>query len=134
MGKHRTVDNERMTIRDERGGIFKVIIWLAILGVILFDLGSIVFNIFSLDSTADTIANEVSNVSRFDALKDPRALKEKAAELADAQNAKLVKFTIGTDGIIRLSLRRRAKTIVVGRIGPIEDWAKATGEGQATTE
>lgn len=128
------VDNVRMTVRDERGAIVKLIIGLVIVGVILFDAGSIVFNIFSLDSTADTIATEVSNVSRFDALKDPTALKEKAAELAKKENARLVKFAIGSDGIIRLSIRRKAKTIAVGRIGPIKDWAKATGSGRAATD
>jgi hypothetical protein len=123
-----------MALRDERGGIVKWLIGLVILGVVLFDAGSIIVNIFSLDSTADQIANEVSNVSRLDAINNPTILEQRAAALAKDEHSKLATFSVGTDGIIRLTLKRRAHTLIVGRIGAIKDWAKATGSGRAATD
>ena len=128
------VDNAAMTWNDERGGIVKWLIGLVIFGVIVFDAGSIVYNIFSLDAAADDIAVEVSTGAALDAVNNPALLKAKAKELATEKDAKLVEFTIGTDGIIRLKLRRVAKTLLVSRIEAIEDWGKATGSGQATTK
>jgi hypothetical protein len=123
-----------MALRDERGGIVKWLIGLVILGVVLFDAGSIIVNIFSLDSTADQIANEVSNVSRLDAINNPTILEQRAAALAKDEHSKLATFSVGTDGIIRLTLKRRAHTLIVGRISAIKDWAKATGSGRAATD
>ncbi|MEA2461765.1 MAG: hypothetical protein QOH90_1942 [Actinomycetota bacterium] len=134
MRKHSSVDNAAMRFSDERGGIVKWLLTLVILGVILFDAGSIVFNIFSIDAAADDIAVEVSTGVTFDPVTNQNALKEKALELAKEKDAKLVAFSVGTDGIIRLKLRRKADTLLVGRIDAISDWARATGDGQATTK
>jgi hypothetical protein len=134
MSSLKSVDNDGMTTKNERGGMIKGLLMLAVLIVVLFDVGSIVFNLFTLDSTADDIANQVSTVSRLEAISNQRQLKEQAAALAKESDARLTKFSVGSDGIIRLSLRREAKTLVVGRIGAIEDWAKANGDGQAVTE
>jgi hypothetical protein len=123
-----------MRFQDERGGIVKWLISLVILGVVLFDAGSIVFNIFSIDAAADDIAVEVSTVGNLDAVANQNALKAEAARLAEEKNAKLVKFTVGTDGVIRLTLKRKANTLLVGRIDAISDWARATGEGTASTK
>ena len=133
MQKHLAVDNAPMRLSDERGGIVKWLLVLVVLGVILFDAGSIIFNIFSIDAAADDIAVEVTTGGSFDAVSNQFALKAKAAELAKAKDAKLVSFSVGTDGIVRLKLKRKANTLVVGRIDAISDWAKATGEGQAST-
>jgi hypothetical protein len=40
---------------------------------------------------------------------------------------------IDDEGTITIRLRRVADTLVVGRIGAIEDWAKATTNGRAGT-
>ena len=128
------VDNAGMRFSDERGGIVKVLLILAVLGVILFDGGSIIFNIFSTDAAADDIAVQVSTVGNLDAVSHQRELKAEAEALAEEQNAKLIEFTVGTDGVVRLQLRRKAKTLVVGRIDAISDWARATGEGTAATK
>ncbi|MEA2498298.1 MAG: hypothetical protein QOH26_703 [Actinomycetota bacterium] len=128
------VDNATMRLSDERGGIVKWLLTLVILGVVLFDAGAIVFNIFSVDSDADDIAIEVSKLAEFDAVSNQVALKAEAKRLAEEKDAKLIKFAVGTDGIIRLTLKRKADTLVVGRIDAISDWARATGEGTATTK
>ena len=133
MERVKPVDNAVMKWSDERGGIVKWLIGLAIFGVIAFDAGSIIYNIFSLDAAADDIAVEVTTGATFDSVNNPGILKAKAKELATDKDAKLIEFSIGTDGIVRLTLRRRAHTLVVSRISAIEDWARATGSGQAST-
>ena len=133
MQRNLTVDNAAMRFSDERGGIVKWLLTLAIVGVIIFDAGSIVFNIFSVDSDADDIANEVATGAGLNATTNAIALKKEAELLAESKDARLVKFAVGTDGVIRLTLKRKADTLVVGRIDAISDWARATGEGTATT-
>ena len=133
MPKHSSVDNAAMRFSDERGGIVKWLLTLVILGVILFDAGSIVFNIFSIDAAADDIAVEVTTGGSLDAIHNQAALEARALELAKEKDAKLVSFSVGTDGIVRLKLRRKAHTLLVGRIDAISDWARATGDGQAST-
>ena len=121
-----------MGLRDERGGVVKWVIGLALVGVLLFDAGSIIVNFFSLDATADDIAIEVSTSAAQNFNITPAALEKEAEQIAKDKEARLVDFEYGTDKVIRLTVRRRARTIVVGRIGPIKDWARATADGQAS--
>lgn len=123
---------------DERGFIVgwlaKLVIGFVLVAIVLFDGGSIFVNFFTLDGTADEIANTVSVSAVTDRNISDRVLEEEAKELADEAGARLVSFERDRqESLIRLTLRRRAKTLVVGRIGYIEDWARATAEGQAGT-
>ncbi len=139
-------------MRNQRGIIVnwlvKLIIGLAIGGVIIFDTGSIVVNYFGVDNAADEIANQIAidittgkySQSEFQTLNscDRRpttnqictAIQEKVKE----HDAKLLKVTVDLQKNLKIRLRKTADTLVVGRIGPIEDWATAIGEGEASTE
>jgi len=131
-------DNERM--KDERGVVLnwlvKLVIGLAIGGVILFDAGSILVNYFGLDGAADEIANMLgTDVSsgKLD-VNDESELELVARKEARRRDAKLTKFDVDAKGRIHVRLRRDAETVVVSRISPIEDWGRATAEGQASTQ
>jgi hypothetical protein len=131
-------DNERM--KDDRGVVLnwlvKLIIGLAIGGVILFDAGAIVVNFFSLDGAADEIANQLAtdvSSGEFD-LRNEAELEDQARKEARKRDARLVKFHIDAKGRIHVRLRKTATTLVVGRIPPIEDWARSTAEGEASTQ
>jgi hypothetical protein len=118
---------------DERGLIVswlgKLVIGFALAGIVLFDGGSILVNFFTLDSKADEIAVELTtNVVPTSLSLD--TLEPRARELAKEAGAHLVDLQI-EGSLVKVTLRRRADTLVVGRIGPIEDWARATVEGQA---
>ncbi len=139
-------------MRDDRGVVVnwlvKMLVGLAIGGVILFDVGSIAVNFFTLDSTADEIANtlatEIStgtySESDVQALESCRrgpigtplcqTLNAKAKE----NDARILKVTLDLKGNLKIRLRRTASTLLVERIGPIEDWGTATTEGQASTD
>lgn len=136
-----------MPSRDERGIIgdwlVKLVIGFAIFGVIAFDAGSILVNIFTLDSHADDVAVAVSTsvgnssaASNYTAEEIRRlALAEVNAEEGGVEGAKVLKQGTGIDeaGIVRIRLRRVADTLIVKRFSAIAKWARATADGQAGT-
>ncbi|HWC15226.1 MAG TPA: hypothetical protein VG929_11640 [Actinomycetota bacterium] len=119
-------------LRDEHGIIVgwlgKLLIAFVLVGIVIFDGGAILINFFTLDSTADEIAIKLTT----DSTQPLRVhdIEPQARTLAKEAGARLVSLSVD-DNMIYLTLRRRATTLVVGRIGPIADWARATAEGQA---
>lgn len=125
-------------MRNERGIIadwlIKLVVGFVVVGVILFDGGSILVNFFTLDNSADSIAVSVSTSIAGGRDVPATVHEEEARELAQEEGARLVGFEIDRENrVVRVTLRRRADTLVVGRIGWISDWARATAEGQAGT-
>ena len=114
----------------------RIAITTAVVGVILFDAGSIAVNFFGLDATADDIAVRVSNLAKEQSATATAAgLEAEARKLTKEADAKLVSFEYSdVDNQIKLTIRREANTLIVSRIGAIEDWGKATAESQAATE
>ena len=126
--------------RDERGIIAswfaRIAITTALVGVLLFDAGSIAVNFFGLDATADDIAVKVSNLAKEQAATATAAgLEAEARKLTKEADAKLVSFEYSdVDNQITLTIRREANTLIVSRVSAIEDWGKATAESRASTE
>jgi hypothetical protein len=135
-----------MATRDERGiigdWVIKIFLGIAIFGVIAFDAGSILVNLFTLDTAADDVAIAVSlRVGTS----DPRsfsddevfrlAQEEVASEDGGVENAKVLRqgTEMDDEGIVHVRLRRIADTLIVQRIGAIQNWARATANGQAGT-
>jgi len=121
--------------RDESGLIVSWIVRLALffaaLAVVLFDAGSIAVNFFTLDAIADDIATQISaNTVTEESFFNPQPLENEARELAQDNGARLAHFEVTRDGDISISLRRRASTLVVGKISAIEDWARATVDAE----
>ena len=131
--------------RDERGVIIswfvKIAIFMGVLIVVLYDVGSIVVNEVSLDSTADEIAIAVSlkvdegpSVSLFTDDEIWRLATAAADEEGITKIRILKKGTeVDDEGIVRIRLRRRAPTLVTKYISPLEKYTVATGDGQAGT-
>lgn len=113
------------------GWLVKLALGFLFVAVVVFDGGSILVNYFTLDSTADEIAVQLTTNVQPGTMR-AESLQPQAAELAAASGARLVDLRV--DGnILYITLRRTADTLVVGRIDPIADWARATTEGQAGT-
>ena len=136
MSLHR---NERGIIAD---WLVKFVIGMVVFGVILFDVGAILVNFFTLDSAADDVAVAVStdvgaaDVRQFSDQEILKMVKEVVASPENGvKNARVLRRGTGIDdeGTITIRLRRVADTLVVGRIGAIEDWAQATTNGRAGT-
>ena len=127
-----------MDLRDERGIIVswlvKLVIALAIVGVVLFDAGAIAVNAFTLSSTAGDIATALSTTVQQSgtASINENQLENQAQELADDAGAKLVSVTVDTNArIVKVRLRRSADTLIVRRVDPISKWGRATADGQS---
>lgn len=135
-----------MDLRDERGLVFswllRVVVGLALAGVVLFDAGSIVVNFFSLDGTADEVAVAVtadifSGEAPTPNLECKRRLNvpicRRVYEVAKDKNVRIVSARFDQDRVFHVELKREADTLIVGRIGAIEDWATATASASAAT-
>jgi hypothetical protein len=136
-----------MTLHRNEQGIIadwlvKLVIGMALFGVILFDVGAILVNFFTLDSAADDVAVAVSTDvgagedNQFTDQEIFKMVKEVIASPDNGvQDARVLRRGTGIDdeGTITIRLRRVADTLVVGRIGAIEEWAKATTNGRAGT-
>lgn len=121
-------------LHDERGIIVgwlaKLIIGFVIVGILIFDGGAILINFFTLDSTADDIARELTTETISQSFTSQANLEIAAREHAKAARARLVSVSVDESKRIHVVLRRRATTLVVGRIEPIKNWARATAEGE----
>jgi hypothetical protein len=134
-----------MTLHRNEHGIIadwlvKVIIGMVVFGVILFDVGAILVNFFTLDSAADDVAIAVStdvgaaDVTQF----TDQEIFQMVKDVVDSpdngvKDARVLRRGTGIDGdgVITIRLRRVADTLIVRRIGAIEDWAQATTNGRA---
>lgn len=127
-------------LRGEHGivldWLLRIGIWFVILGVILFDAGSIVVGYLGLDGTANDMAIGLSTDigSGSGQLKTPVQIEEAAEALADEADAKLVRAEVDSEGTLHIKLRRIAPTLVVGKIGPIKKWAVLTAVASASTK
>jgi hypothetical protein len=141
------VDNRPMRrTRDESGIIVswlvKIVLLLAVIGVVGFDLGSIVVNNVTLDSSAETVAVSVSLIvdeAPAGVLPDTRiyelAVEAVESETEGVTGARVLRkgTEIDDEGIVHIRLRRSADTLLAGRIGPLERYTVATANGQAGT-
>ena len=122
-------------LRDERGVIVgwfgKMLVGFIVVGIAIFDGGSILVNFFTLDSRADEIAVELTTGVSPGSL-SLTSIEPQAREAARESGARLISVTI-EGNIVHVTLRRRASTLIIGRIGPLENWTRATADGQAGT-
>ncbi len=125
---------------DERGVVLDWFLKLAVVGgmlaVVLFDFGSIAVNTVGLESTVDEIAHSVSVSVADDTLNavDDAALVEAARPTAKLAGARVVKVSVDIEGRVHVRIRRRADTLLVARIGPLEHWGVTTADGSALTQ
>lgn len=144
------VDNQAVNlnelVRDERGivvsWLLRVVVALALAGVVLFDAGSIVVNFFSVDSAADELALEVvTQVGSGAEVVPNRDCTRRAIDptckavyaVAKDKGIRIVSARFDQEGVFHVETRRTAKTLIVRHIGAISDWATARASAQADT-
>jgi hypothetical protein len=145
------VDNETVNLqrihRDERGIVIswlvKILVALAIAGVVLLDAGSIVVNYFSVQDTANQVAVAVAaevgaGASVVPNLRCTRRSADgpcKAAfEIARDEGVRITSATFDQQGVFHVEIKKTADTLVVGRIGAIESWATVTATAEAGSD
>ena len=124
------LSNERGVILDWLG---KTVLLMALFGVLLFDGASVTVNHLGLASTAEDIAAAVSTDVTGSSTADPVAVEDQARLLAREAGARLVLAELDAQGVVRVKLRRQAKTLILGRISATEEWTRATASARAAT-
>jgi hypothetical protein len=134
------------TLVDERGIIInwlvKIVLLLAVLGVIAFDVGSILIGAVTVDSAADEVAVAVSVAVGNGPPRnftDQEIFLMARGVIADPANditaARVLHKGTGIDeeGVVHIRLRRTADTLVTKRISQLRHFTVVTGDGQAGT-
>lgn len=118
------------SFRDERGVIVdwlaKTVLFLALLGLVLFDAASVAVNSIGLQGVADETAAAVSADLTGAGRPTATEIAEQAHALASEHGARLLKAEIDSQGVVLIKMRRTAKTLFLGRIEAAKKWTKAT--------
>jgi hypothetical protein len=143
-------DNRTVHLRtphlDERGiviaWLLRIVVGLALAGVVLFDAGSIVVNYFTVNDTAQEVAAAATTERALggDAVPNLECNRRSnvpacraAYDLAREKGVRIASAHFDQQGVFHVEVRSTAETLIVGRIGPIEDWATATASADADT-
>jgi hypothetical protein len=117
-------------VTDERGGIIggfliKIVILFAILGLCLFEAGSIIVARVAVDGISIDAAKEAA-ISYGDEGSTTKA-KRACEDLAERAGAECVSVKI-RDGFVYVRVRKDASTLVVHSIGPLKKFTVAVAE------
>ncbi|MPZ90744.1 MAG: hypothetical protein GEU68_03780 [Actinobacteria bacterium] len=123
------LSNERGLVA---GWAVKLLLFLALLGVVIYDGAAIAVNAFQLDTISDEVALEVSSSARDDSL---FTLEREAKKAARARDARLVEIKLNADkSVLRVTIRREAPTLVVSRFSRISEWGHLSATGKVSTD
>lgn len=124
---------------DERGilvsSFARIVIFLSILGVALFDAGVLAVNFFRLDGIARDAAVEIADLVDDGTISHTDTFNQKrtARRIARREGARVSSVEVEEDGTVVVTLRREAPTILVRRIGPLRDYGRMTATARANT-
>jgi hypothetical protein len=121
---------------DERGFVagwaVKLLLFLALLGIVIYDGAAIAVNAFQLDTVSDEVALEVSSSARDKSL---FTLEREAKKAARARDARLVEVELNADkSVLRVTIRREANTLLVSRFDRTSDWGQMSATGKVSTD
>lgn len=139
--------------QDERGVVVRsllaVLIVVSLLGILVYDGASIATNYFSLGNVAEDTVGKIAEIIQANrSTQQPthcttagshRFLENvpwcaAARSEARSHDARLVKAYIDDTGVVHISMRRTANTLVLGRFGPTKKWVTATVQSQTVTQ
>jgi hypothetical protein len=116
------------------GWLTKVVVTLAVVALIAFDLISIVTARLGVTDDANSAA-EAANVAWNDTKGNVQSAYNAAAAYAEShgETCPVNYFHISSTGEVHLRLSGSATTFAVGHIGPLKKLATVHGDGDATT-
>lgn len=121
-----------MGSKDEDGGIVtgwlvQMLAVLAVIGLIAFEVISIAVSTVSTDDSAREVARAVRDAYRVE--QSIAQAERTAREVAETQE--VVVTSVGEqDGFLTVEVERQASTLLVHRIGPIEDLATTSAQSR----
>ncbi|MDQ3660080.1 MAG: hypothetical protein M3454_03275 [Actinomycetota bacterium] len=124
-------------LRDERGVIVdwlaRTVLFLALLGLVLFDGASAAVNHLGLQGVADETAAAVSTDLTGSSRPTATQIAEEAAAMAEEHGARLLKAEMDSQGVVLIKMRRTATTLFLGRISAAKKWVRATAVARFDT-
>lgn len=125
----------RRLVLDERGFILsslvRLLVFLAVLALAGIETASVVFARVQTQDTAEQAAFEAA--VHYQQNGDVESARE-AAQLRITERdpgAELRQFEVRTDGSVRVVVVKRAKTLLIHRIGFLEEYTEARGRAVA---
>jgi hypothetical protein len=121
---------------DERGivasWLIKVVVGIALVGLVFVEGGSIIFTRLKVQDTAESGAN--AGIGYLSANPDQCTAAGEIgiqAVLDKDPTVKILEYACLPDGRFRITVQKRASTILVGRISATRDWALARSTASA---
>lgn len=120
---------------NERGGIItgfflKLVVGLALLGIVLFEAGAVIAAKVQVDGVAVTAAQDAA--AQYGKDQNIDSARAVAAQDCTTSGATLVSIDVSSDGgIVTVTVRKIAKTFLIQHIGPLARWRIATATQQA---
>lgn len=108
------------------GWLTRVVVVLALLGVVGFDVVSLLSARVTAEDHARTAVRAAA--ASYEASRVPQAAYDAALGevVAFGDSIDAPTFTTAPDGTVTLTLRRQAPTLLLERIPPLRDWALVT--------
>ena len=100
--------------------LLKIVIGVAVVGLLLFELGSPLVTTAILDSQTHDAADDAAR--EYFQNHDAGRARAVAQQHADDDHAKLTTFDIDGQGTIHVTLSKQAKSYVLHNFGPTKDW------------
>jgi uncharacterized membrane protein len=121
-----------MRLREEDGGIVtgwlvQMIAILAVIGLIVYEVVSIMVSNVSADDSAREVARAARDAYRVEQSID--VAQERAEEIAMTRDVS-VTLVDEEDGFLVVEVERQAPTLLVHRIGPLEDLATTSAQSR----
>lgn len=123
--------------RDEAGGVitgwfFQVLVFLAVLSFVAYELISVGVTAVNLDDDARDVAKVAGAAYRDERTRRAERAREAAEEEAADREVELTSFTI-EDGSVVVEVTEQAPTVLLHRIGPLEDFTRPSATGRGRT-
>jgi hypothetical protein len=108
--------------------LIRVVLLLAIVGVVGHDLVSIGWTAYNQRQTADLAAQDASSEWGHD--RDAKAARKAADDRVSGadDNFTITSYAIAADGTVSLSLHTVADTYLISRISALRSWASITSK------
>lgn len=105
------------------GWLFKMLLTVAVLAFIAYEVISIGVTTVALDDNAREVARAARDAYRSD--QSVEAATEAAVAVADLHGAEVVALEDEEEDLV-ITLERQAPTLLTHRIGPLEDFTRAS--------
>jgi len=100
--------------------LIKLIIGIALAGLILFELGSPFVTGIILDGETHDAATDAAK--DYFSGHDPNSAQAVAAQDAATDGDKLIAFTVDGQGTVHVTLSKQARSYVLHNFGPTKNW------------